>query len=180
MIFLSDWFTSELFKSRMTKSLENWYKIFAFVEILCTWCFVEHINYVNLLIFEQRNTAKISRLQRLNLMKVSDSWFSIKWFSCFFSWLFIKKIMQKNNVKVQKISIFSSFDVKLKFLMNQVELTQFSVKLSHVELNICIIQLELSWKCEQLDFKSSQIQNINLKLNLIISLTKINNVFIWI
>ncbi len=52
--------------------------------------------------------------------------------------------MQKDNAKVEKISIFNSLDVKLKFLMNQVELTQFSVKLSHVELNICIIQLELS------------------------------------
>ncbi len=143
-------------------------------------------------------------LSKLNDLHVFLSWLSIKWSSCFSScfslcfslcffydflsndlhvfssWLSIKKIMQKDNAKVEKISIFNSLDVKLKFLINQVELTQFSVKLSHVELNICIIQLELSWKCEQLDFKSSQIQNINLKLNLIISLTKINNVFIWI
>jgi len=31
--------------------------------------------------------------------------------------------MQKDNAKVEKISIFNFLDVKLKFLMNQVELT---------------------------------------------------------
>ncbi len=75
----------------------------------------------------------------------------------FSSWLSIKKIKQKDNAKVEKISIFSSLDVKLKFLMNQVELTQFSVESSHVKLKICVIWLELSWKCEQFDFESSWI-----------------------
>ncbi len=47
--------------------------------------------------------------------------------------------MQKDNAKVEKISIFNSLNVKLKFLMNQVELIQFSVKSSHVELKIYVI-----------------------------------------
>jgi len=37
--------------------------------------------------------------------------------------------MQKDNAKVEKISIFNSLDIKLE-LMSQVELTQFSVELS--------------------------------------------------
>ncbi len=76
--------------------------------------------------------------------------------------------MQKS--KIGKFSIFSSLDVKLKFLMSRVELIQFSVELSHVELKISVTQLELSWKCEQLDSISIQVQNVNLKLNLMISL----------
>ncbi len=44
--------------------------------------------------------------------------------------------MQKDNAKVEKISIFNSFNVKLEFLMNQVELIQFSVKSSCVKLKI--------------------------------------------
>jgi len=52
--------------------------------------------------------------------------------------------MQKDNAKVEKISIFSFFDVKLEFLMNQVKLTQFSVELSCIELKICSTQLKLS------------------------------------
>ncbi len=91
----------------------------------------------------------------------------------FSSWLSTKKIMQKDNAKVGKISIFSSLDVKLKFLTNRVELTQFSVELSRVKLKICSIWLKSSWKYEQLDFESSQIQNVNLKLNLMISLKEI-------
>ncbi len=50
--------------------------------------------------------------------------------------------MQKQ--KTGKISIFNSLDIKLKFLTSRVELIQFSVKLSHVELKICVIRLELS------------------------------------
>ncbi len=52
--------------------------------------------------------------------------------------------MQKDNAKVGKISIFNYFDIKLEFLMNRVELTQFSVELSCIELKICSIQLELN------------------------------------
>jgi len=47
--------------------------------------------------------------------------------------------MQKDNAKVEKISLFSFLDIKLKFLTSQVELIQFSVELSHVELKICSI-----------------------------------------
>ncbi len=56
--------------------------------------------------------------------------------------------MQKS--KIGKFSIFSSFDVKLKFLMSRVELTQFSVESSHVKLKIWAIQLNLdsSSKCQ--------------------------------
>ncbi len=54
----------------------------------------------------------------------------------------LKKIMQKDNAKVEKISIFSSLDVKLKFLTSRVELTQFSVESSHVKLKICVTRLE--------------------------------------
>ncbi len=61
--------------------------------------------------------------------------------------------MQKQ--KTGKISIFSSLDVKLEFLTNRVELIQFSVESSRVELKIWVTQLESSWKCEQLDFESS-------------------------
>ncbi len=74
--------------------------------------------------------------------------------------------MQKSG----KISIFNFLDVKLKFLMNWVELTQFLVELSCIKLKICSTWLELNWKCEQLDFKLSWIQNVNSKLNLMISL----------
>ncbi len=42
--------------------------------------------------------------------------------------------MQKQ--KTGKISIFSSFDVKLEFLTSRVKLTQFLVELSRVELKI--------------------------------------------
>ncbi len=80
--------------------------------------------------------------------------------------------MQKDNAKVEKISIFNSLDVKLEFLTSWVELIQFSVELSWIELKICSIWLKLSWKCEQLNFESSWIQNVNLKLNLMISLFK--------
>ncbi len=78
--------------------------------------------------------------------------------------------MQKDNAKVGKISIFSSLDVKLEFLTSRVELTQFPVESSRVKLKICAIQLKSSWKCEQLDFESSWIQNVNSKLNLTINL----------
>jgi len=93
-------------------------------------------------------------------------WLSIKQSLCFFFMTFY----QKDNAKVGKISIFNSLDVKLEFLMSQVKLTQFSVKSSHVKLKICITQFKLSWKCKQLNFESSWIQNINLKLDLMISL----------
>ncbi len=69
--------------------------------------------------------------------------------------------MQKQ--KTGKISIFSSLDVKLKFLTSQVELIQFSVKLSRVELKIWATQLDvdLSSKCQletQLDDQSTENQ----------------------
>ncbi len=54
--------------------------------------------------------------------------------------------------------------------MSWVELTQFLVESSRVKLKICSIQLKLSWKCEQLNFESSWIQNVNSKLDLMISL----------
>jgi len=86
------------------------------------------------------------------------------------SWLSTKKVMQKDNAKVGKISIFSSLDVKLEFLTSRVELTQFSVESSRVKLKIWAIQLKLSWKCEQLDLISIWVQNVNSKLNSMISL----------
>ncbi len=52
--------------------------------------------------------------------------------------------MQRNNAKSEKISIFSSLDVKLEFLTSRVELTRFQVESSRVELKICSIRLELS------------------------------------
>ncbi len=76
--------------------------------------------------------------------------------------------MQKS--KIGKFSIFNSLDVKLKFLMSWIELTQFSVESSRAKLKIWAIQLELSWKCEQFDSISIQIQNVNLKFNSMISL----------
>ncbi len=54
--------------------------------------------------------------------------------------------MQKQ--KTGKISIFSSLDVKLEFLMSWVELTQFLVESSRVELKIWATWLESNWKCE--------------------------------
>ncbi len=62
--------------------------------------------------------------------------------------------------KSEKISIFNFLDIKLRFLMSWVELIQFLVELSHVKLKICSTWLELSWKCEQLDFKLSWIRLI--------------------
>ncbi len=85
--------------------------------------------------------------------------------------------MQKQ--KTGKISIFSSLDIKLKFLTNQVELTQFSVESSRVELKIWATQLELSWKCKQLDLILIQVQNVNSKLDLIISLKVIKRNYYW-
>ncbi len=76
--------------------------------------------------------------------------------------------MQKS--KTGKISIFSSLDVKLEFLANRIELTQFSVESSRVELKIWAIRLESGWKCEQLDSISIRVQNVNSKLDLTISL----------
>ncbi len=78
--------------------------------------------------------------------------------------------MQKQ--KTGKISIFNFLDVKLKFLTNRVELTQFSVELSCIKLKIWAIWLESSWKCEQLNLILIQVQNVNSKLNLMISLIK--------
>ncbi len=77
--------------------------------------------------------------------------------------------MQKQ--KVEKISIFSSLDVKLEFLTSRVKLTQFSVESSRVKLKIWATRLESSWKCEQFDSISIRVQNLNLKLDLTISLT---------
>ncbi len=56
--------------------------------------------------------------------------------------------MQKQ--KIGKISIFSSLDVKLKFLTSRVELTQFSVESSRVKLKMWATQLwiELNSKCQ--------------------------------
>ncbi len=87
----------------------------------------------------------------------------------------IKKKMQKDNAKAKngKISIFNSLDVKLEFLTSRVELTQFLVESSCIKLKIWATWLESSWKCEQLNFESSWIQNVNSKLNLTISLVSI-------
>ncbi len=102
----------------------------------------------------------------------------------FSSWLSIKKIMQKDNAKVGKISIFNFLDIKLEFLTSQVELTQFSIELSYVELKICVTQLKSNWKCEQLNFESSWIQNVNSKFNLMISLNisewHFNILLLWV
>ncbi len=76
--------------------------------------------------------------------------------------------MQKS--KTGKISIFNSLDVKLEFLTSWVKLTHFSVNLSRVKLKIWATQLKLNWKCEQLNSILIQVQNVNSKLNLMISL----------
>jgi hypothetical protein len=78
--------------------------------------------------------------------------------------------MQKQ--KTGKISIFSSLNAKLEFLAGRVELTQFPVGSSRVELKIWATRLESGWKCEQSDFESSRIQNVNSKLDPTISLIK--------
>ena len=74
------------------------------------------------------------------------------------------------------VSILSALDVKFEFLMNWVELTRFLVESSCVELKIWATQLESSWKCEQLDSILIQVQNVNLKLNSMISLFAIMKV----
>ena len=76
--------------------------------------------------------------------------------------------MQKS--KTGKNSIFNFLDIKLEFLTSRVELIQFSVELSRVELKIWATQLKLSWKYEQFDSISIQVQNVNLKSDLTISL----------
>ncbi len=86
--------------------------------------------------------------------------------------------MQK--LKTGKISIFSSLDIKLEFLMSWVELIQFSIKLSRVKLKIWATQLKSSWKCEQFDSISVWVQNVNLKLNLIISLSETQLELSWV
>ncbi len=86
--------------------------------------------------------------------------------------------MQKS--KTGKISIFSSLDIKLEFLMSWVELIQFSIKLSRVKLKIWATQLKLSWKCEQFDSISVWVQNVNLKLNLMISLSETQLELSWV
>ncbi len=78
--------------------------------------------------------------------------------------------MQKS--KTGKFSIFSSLDVKLEFLASRVELIQFPVESSCVKLKIWAIQLESSWKCEQFDSISIQVQNVNSKLDSMISLIR--------
>ena len=79
--------------------------------------------------------------------------------------------MQKS--KTGKFSIFNSLDVKLKFLTSWIKLTQFSVESSRVELKIWAIRLKSSWKCEQFDSISIRVQNVNSKLDLTISLWRI-------
>ncbi len=58
--------------------------------------------------------------------------------------------MQKGNAKAEKISIFSSLDAKLESLAGRVELTQFPVELSRIELKMWATQLriELNSKCQ--------------------------------
>ncbi len=77
--------------------------------------------------------------------------------------------MQKS--KTGKFSIFNSLDVKLEFLTSQVELTQFSVESNCIELKIWAIRLKSSWKCEQFDSILIQVQNVNSKLDSMISLS---------
>ncbi len=100
------------------------------------------------------NSLHVSRHDSLSNLSIKQS-------SCFSSWLSIKckKIMQK-----------SGKNLYLALLMSQVELTRFLVESNRVKLKICSTWLESSWKCEQLDFKSSRIQNVNSKLDLTISL----------
>ncbi len=77
------------------------------------------------------------------------------------------------------VSILSSLNVKLEFLTSWVKLTQLLLESRWVELKICSTWLELSWKCEQLDSRLIQVQNVNLKLNLMISLIEnLNNLHI--
>ncbi len=76
--------------------------------------------------------------------------------------------MQKQ--KTGKISIFSPLGAKLESLAGRVGLTQFPVGSSRVGLKIWATRLESGWKCGQLDFESSQIQNVNPKLDSTISL----------
>ena len=80
--------------------------------------------------------------------------------------------------KTGKFSIFSPLGVKLGSLAGRVGLIQFPVGSDRVELKICSIRLESSWKCEQSDFESSRIQNVNPKLDSMISLffLKLNDV----
>ncbi len=82
--------------------------------------------------------------------------------------------MQKQ--KTGKISIFSPLDAKLKSLANRVELIQFPVGSGRIKLKIWATRLESGWKCEQLDFESSRIQNVNSKLDLTISLKNMQHV----
>ncbi len=84
--------------------------------------------------------------------------------------------MQKS--KTGKISIFNSLDVKLEFLTSRVKLTQFSVESNRVKLKIWATQLESSWKCEQLNSILIWVQNVNLKLNLMISLNWSENTIV--
>ncbi len=68
------------------------------------------------------------------------------------------------------VSILSSLDIKLKFLTNWIELTRLLLESRWIELKICLTWLESSWKYEQLDSRLIQVQNVNLILNLMISL----------
>ncbi len=85
--------------------------------------------------------------------------------------------MQKGNAKAGKISIFSPLDAKLGSLTGRVELTQFPVGSGRVELKICSTRLESGWKCEQPDFESGRIQNVNPKLDSTISLFTLTDFF---
>ncbi len=76
--------------------------------------------------------------------------------------------MQKS--KTGKFSIFSPLGAKLGFLAGRVGLTQFLVGSGRVGLEICSTQLKSGWKCEQPDFESGRIQNVNPKPDLTISL----------
>ncbi len=67
--------------------------------------------------------------------------------------------MQKQ--KIGKISIFSPLDAKLEFLTSRVELTQFSVGSSRVELKIWAtrLRIESNSKCQletRLDDQSNE------------------------
>ncbi len=77
--------------------------------------------------------------------------------------------MQKS--KTGKISIFSSLDIKLKFLTSRIELTQFSVESSRVKLKIWAtrLRIESNSKCQfetRLDDQSNDYKSWKMKRSL--------------
>jgi len=63
IVLLSENFAFKSFRLKLKQSLEHWYKTFAFVETLFTWCFDVHINCATWSIYKLTKSWKTQRFK---------------------------------------------------------------------------------------------------------------------